>query len=91
MKTNRPVPTEIWDQIETSVEKVIDSEFTRRPGRLNFAVGLAVLIAISFVYVGSFTTDFQKDDVNAYLYELHTELYPNSATDTETIDLIDLI
>ena len=89
MKTNRPVPTELWSTIEASVEKASRFEF-KRPIGLNLAVGLAVFAILSFVYTAQFSGTFQHNDVNAYLYELHMEMYPDTKEE-KTADIFDLI
>tara|TARA_A100001015_G_scaffold296567_1_gene377027 strand:- start:1226 stop:1495 length:270 start_codon:yes stop_codon:yes gene_type:complete len=89
MKTNRPVPADLWSKIEASVEKASRFEF-KRPIGINFAVGFAVLAVISFFYTAQFSNSFNKNDVNSYLYELHVELYPD-ASENRTSDIFDLI
>ena len=77
MKTNRAVPNQIWPRIEATLTKKAPIWALPKISVLSGAVALLIL-AIGFVEYQQRMNDHVA--VNAYLYELHSELYPGQSS-----------
>ena len=89
MKTNRPVPSDIWTKIEASLTQ--PSIFDWQPKRIGLLAGVVALFILSFFYINHSLYRMDKQDVNAYLYEIHAEVYPDEIPQDDMDMLLDLI
>ena len=89
MKTNRPVPSDIWTKIEASLTQ--PSIFDWQPQRIGLLAGVAALFILSFFYFNHGTPHVDEQGINAYLYEIHADVYPDERPQDNMDMLLDLI
>jgi len=76
MKTNRPVPSDLWLKIEDSITKKKRLNWT--PQQITIASTAIAIIISTLTYMNYTQHIVAQQSVNAYLYDLHMQIYPTT-------------
>lgn len=74
MKTNRPVPSDLWLKIEDSITK--KNGWT--PQQISIASAAIAIIISTLTYMNYTQHIVAQQSVNTYLYDLHMQIYPTT-------------